>query len=78
VGRRTAPNFALTAGGIRRPHPRPDIWGARVRECVVVIRHPAPQTPQRVGRFEIRAMKQIFIKNADYDKITDSAQSVPK
>ena len=36
-GGMTSDNFALPAGGIRRPHPRPDIGGTRVRECVVVI-----------------------------------------
>ena len=42
-------NFALPAGGIRRPHPRPDIWGARVRECVVVTRHGPPREVSRIG-----------------------------
>ena len=35
----TAVNLGLPAGGIRRPHPRPDIGGARVREPLVVIGH---------------------------------------
>ena len=39
-GGRTAGNLALPAGGIRRPHPRPDIWRTRVREPLVVIRQP--------------------------------------
>ena len=44
VGGRTSPNFALTAGGIRRPHRLR--FAPAVRECVVVIRQP----PQRFDR----------------------------
>jgi len=45
TGRRPSYNLALPAGGIRRPHPRPDIGGTRVRQCLVVRRHMSPQTP---------------------------------
>ena len=44
MGGRTSPNFALTAGGIRRPHRLR--FAPAVRECVVVIRQP----PQRFDR----------------------------
>ena len=53
----TACNLGLPAGGIRRPHPRPDIGWTRVREPLVVTRHPTPRTPRmkidgNLGRFD--------------------------
>ena len=56
VGRTTAANLGLPAGGIRRPHPRPDIGGTRVREPLVVIRQTTPLHPPDRG-FEIKTWR---------------------
>ena len=53
-------NLGLPAGGIRRPHPRPDIGWTRVREPLVVIRHVSPPDPPGWDRI-------IELKNIDME-----------